>query len=109
MLPFLSELDADHKKDLRKSYRKGHDSFRADRKANKAIQTTILDSIKAKPFDRTALEAAFEQLRNAPKKSTEVGHNMLIETITNMSDQERAAYSERIVERLKKRGKRNKP
>ena len=108
MLPFLMELSKDDRDDLRKTYRKGHASFKVDRAANKAIQTAIIERITAQPFDRTALEAEFTRLREAPQRSTEVGHSMLIETIAKMSDVERDAYAKRIKERLEKRKKRPK-
>lgn len=107
--PFISELTKEERKDLIGTYRKKRESFKGERDTKQSQLTDVVSKIKMQPFDVLQLEAAFADLRNSPKPSAVAGHKMLIETIANMSDDERASYAERVEIRLKNpRPKRDK-
>lgn len=85
-------------KALREEYRAAHPS----RAQIRAEFISVLQALRSTPYDGAKVEAILTRQMQAGIERQELGQNMLIERLANMTDAERAAFADRLEEGLKR-------
>jgi hypothetical protein len=78
--------------------------FQAERAASKADFLALADALRADPWDRTTVETILTRQGQRGMERLERGRALLIDHIAAMSPADRAAFADRIVEVISKRG-----
>jgi uncharacterized membrane protein len=65
----------------------------------------MLAALRAKPFDPGALQALVGQQRSKLEERQAIGQQLLLERIEAMSDDERAAFADRLERNLRRAGR----
>jgi len=82
---------------MRKAYREDGEEVRASR--HQALDELVA-AVEAVPFDPEAVRQRMADIRAMFRNRFELGQTLLIERLSEMSDAERAAYAERLRERM---------
>lgn len=69
----------------------------------------VVAILRSEDFQPDALAALFEQQRDFGLKRAELGHELLLERLTDMTAEERAEFADRLEENLHKKKKRPGP
>lgn len=101
--PLTRALEEDDRraigKKIRQAYRDG--SFSRDRHLEQF--DGLIADLKATPFDPEAVEARLATMQSLFRERLSLGQDLLIERLTEMDDDERAAYADRLAERKDRR------
>jgi uncharacterized membrane protein len=62
----------------------------------------IIDALRADPFDPDVVAAGLQRQRLATQSRLEVGHDLLLRHLMDMSPDERRAFADRLDEGLKR-------
>lgn len=63
----------------------------------------LVEAIRATPFDRAAAESRLASIRGMFQERLALGQTLLLDRLEEMSDDERAAYADRLMEKGKRR------
>lgn len=102
-VPFLRALDSKERRDLIRSIRNQPAPMRATDGGPRQATEAILVLIRSDPFDATALSEALESQRRMGQERQLRGERALIQTLSEMSPEERGAYADRLEEAIAKR------
>jgi len=86
-------------REVRQLYRDKQDG----RAAQIALMETLIDDLRADPFDREAVAAHMAGQREFLNDRLSLGQTLLIERLESMDGADRAAYADRLAEGLKHR------
>lgn len=93
MTPFVVALDDDLRDSVRAELRQGDGDDRTELRTRFA---SVIDVIRAEPFDSTRLEEVFARQRTAANESQQAGEAVLIQAIAGMGAAERTAYADKL-------------
>lgn len=102
--PLTKALDREDRRALFKDFMAKAPDFKAERAASKADFLALADALRADPWDRAAVEAILARQGQRGMERLERGRALLVDHIAAMSPEDRAAFADRIVEVLSRRG-----
>lgn len=97
---YMRALSEQDQRALRRDFVSGLQKDGRDRGAFIADLRTTLDTLRATPFDPDAFVSAMADQSRARAQREDVGRQILANRIAAMTDAERAAYADRIEDRL---------
>lgn len=97
---FMRALGDDDRRALRRDFEEGLRGQGRDRGAFVGELQSTLDTLRTTPFDRDAFAAALAAQSRARAEREDMGREVLANRVAAMSDADRAAYADRIEERL---------
>ena len=100
--PFIRALEPKNRRSLYQDIRRDEDRLRENRSALRARFEALLDALNAEPFDPDAVRVILREQREIALKRQDIGEALLVEQITNLSPEERAAYAERLARDLRR-------
>ena len=107
MGPLTHALDPSDRRALGQKFRKqGKQSN--DRRVRKKQFEELLSVLKADPFDAVKAAELLGSIRTGSQARMETAQGLLVEHLSSMSAQDRAAYADRLETRLKQRKKKPK-
>ena len=108
-LPYIVALDRSDRRAVLGAVRKDPDL--PDRAARRAQFADMLTALRAEPWDRDAVRAVLAQQADGVARVQAVAQEAWLDTIAEMSPQQRADYADTVEAVLRKgpRGKRDKP
>jgi uncharacterized membrane protein len=92
----IRALPMEQRKMLGQKIRGDGNQFKKQRGQSREVKDALKNAIASVPFDADALRAVFERQKQVRDVFTERGDALWIELITNMSDEERAAFAKEI-------------
>ncbi|MCX7286659.1 MAG: periplasmic heavy metal sensor [Rhodobacterales bacterium] len=101
--PFSDALDGDDRRALRMALMDRMPSFRESRAEARAEFATLLDALRASPFDGAALQSALAAIETRNADRLELGRSLIEARILQMTEDERLAFAERLEKGLRRR------
>lgn len=101
---FAEALDAGDRDAVRDSFKSRHDQRRPNRADRDAALVAFLAAVRTDPFDAAAIEAIFADQRDKATSGLVAGQEALLERLSAMTPEARAAFSDRLERRLNRRG-----
>lgn len=107
--PFTEALSDEDRAALRRAFLEAAPDMRAARQAVRAEGGAVITALRAEPFDAGTLETAIAALNARNAARVELGQNLLVARIAEMTPEARAAFAERLETSLTRRssGRRN--
>lgn len=96
VLLYMRALSFEDKRALGKELRNNKQNSDADKKRNQSSYRSALAILRAQPFDRDAFAALLEQQAQQSASKRDFAQVALIEHLSNMTQEERIAYAERL-------------
>lgn len=96
-----SAMEDNHRKALRSEIDQRRGDLPDMRQQMRGLQVQMLGLIESTPFDQSAFETTFTQQRDALGEIASVYGQALSEVISQMDDEERAAFAKRLNEKRK--------
>jgi uncharacterized membrane protein len=100
--PFMGALDRDDRRVVGRELMREDGSLRANRAELRARFERLLAAIRAEPFDRAAIEAILDEQRAAGARRLEIAEEAVLDRLSAMSPQARAAYADRLDRSLRR-------
>ncbi|MCW8843455.1 MAG: periplasmic heavy metal sensor [Rhodobacteraceae bacterium] len=98
-------LDHEDRRAIGRGIRAAHKDGRLGPRASSAQTRQLADLIEAEVFDRAAVATLMDEIEAAKRSRFEVARDVWLGRVEAMSDDERAAYAERLREVLAQKGK----
>jgi uncharacterized membrane protein len=98
---FMRALSDEDRRALRRDFEAGLQRQGRDRGAFVTELQTTLEILRATPFDRDAFITSVADQSRGRAEREELGKEVLVNRIVAMTDAERAAYADRLEERLR--------
>jgi uncharacterized membrane protein len=102
MGPLSDALSKDDRKALRKSFVDHHPDIRGDRREMRAEFDAVVVALRAEPFDPAALDQALAAVAGRNQALLDSGRLLVAERLKAMSPGDRAAFADRLEERISK-------
>ena len=96
MAPFAAAMSPEDRQALLAGLREAGEGARRGPQEFRARLATLLDTIRAEPFDAARLRDLLAGQRAAAVARQEAGERLLVDRITGMTAEERAAYADRL-------------
>jgi uncharacterized membrane protein len=100
--PFLGALDGEDRRAVGRELMREDRSLRENRAELRARFERLLVAIRAEPFDRGAIETILDEQRAAGSRRLELAEEAVLDRLTAMSPQARAAYADRLDRSLRR-------
>ena len=100
--PFLGALDPDDRRTVGRGLMRDEGSLRENRAELRARFERLLAAIRTEPFDRAAIEAILDEQRAAGARRLEIAEEAVLDRLSAMSPEGRAAYTERLDRSLRR-------
>jgi uncharacterized membrane protein len=100
--PFLGALDADDRRAVGRELMREEGSLRENRAELRARFERLLVAIRAEPFDRAAIEAILDEQRAAGARRLELAEEAVLDRLSGMTPEARAAYADRLDRSLRR-------
>ena len=100
--PFLRALPADQRRALVRDAVANRDRVRESRASLQKRLDAFLAALRTEPFDAEEVARLLADQRRAAIGRQELGEELLLKRLAGMSAEERAAYAERLEDRLKR-------
>lgn len=100
--PLTKALSREERHAIGKKMRQAYKAGSAPRVNLRRDLRALVADIRKDPFDPKALEERLAGQRTVIGARYELGHKLLVEHLTQMTPQERAAYADRLTEVLKR-------
>ena len=100
--PFSEALDGKDRRALRKALMDRLPSFKEARAGAQVDFVTLLDALRANPFDEPALQSALAAIKTRNADRLELGRSLIETRILQMSRAERLAFAERLEKGLRR-------
>ncbi|MCA0920113.1 periplasmic heavy metal sensor [Pseudooceanicola nanhaiensis] len=84
-------------KEIFAEYRK---QGRPSREAIREEYQGVIDALRTTPFDPTAVEQSLERQRVVANERAELGHRLLVQHLSDLTEADRAAFADRLEEGL---------
>lgn len=105
--PFARALSREDRAELRARIEGTGLELREERRAIGQSLRAVEGALRADPFDRTAVEAAFTQARGMVVSLQQTGHDALLDQIETMSTAERRDLADRLARAMRRSGGRS--
>lgn len=103
--PFVQALARSDRQALSAAIRAESGSLRENRAALRAQFEAILGALRADPFDAEAFNTLVVDQRSRVSERVQIGQDLLLKQIAQMTPDDRAAYADALDKSLKRRGK----
>lgn len=100
--PFLGALEPEDRRAVGRELMREDGSLRENRAALRARFERLLVAIRAEPFDRAAIEAILDEQRAAGARRLELAEAAVLDRLSAMSPEARAAYADRLDRSLRR-------
>ena len=100
--PFIGALDPTDRRDVGRSFVRSVGNPREARAEVKTMFAQMVATLKAEPFDRQTFETLLLQQQQNFSSRQEIGAQIVVDQIAQMSAPDRAAYAMRLEDMLKK-------
>ena len=100
--PFVRALPKEDRQALVKAIGAERGRLRENRAALRARFEALLIALRADPFDAVAISQLLQDQRSVAIRRQRIGENLLVERLSAMSPDERAAYAERLAHALRR-------
>jgi uncharacterized membrane protein len=94
--PFSQALNPNERRLLRDGLLQKSPQIRMAMQQQRSDMAGLLVALRAQPFDAAALNQALESMRGRMEAQLRLGHQSLSDLLTSMSDQDRAAFADRL-------------
>lgn len=98
--PFTEALSPDERDALRRAFIAKVPDLRDARRAMRQTQQDVLAALRAVPFDQARLDAALTAQSQRATTQLGTGQQLIRDLLSNMTDQARLAFADRLQERL---------
>ena len=105
---FLATLSDERKAEVKAYFEKMREDRKGSRQSTRASWAKVREAMTATPYDRTAMEAAMQGVIDARTERSEKRYASMIDFVSTMSDAERAAFSDAMSQRWRKRMERRR-
>ncbi|GAB5445260.1 periplasmic heavy metal sensor [Gymnodinialimonas sp.] len=102
--PFERALSREDRAELRERLEGAGVELREERRAIGRSLRAVEEALRAEPFDRAAVDAAFARSRGLVVSLQETGHGALLDQIESMSAAEREALADGIARIMRRNG-----
>jgi uncharacterized membrane protein len=103
--PFSDAFSPEDRRALRKALMDRAPGFRASREAARAEFASLLNALRADPFDPVAVGSALAAIEARNAGRLELGRSLIEARITQMSESDRLAFADRLENGLGRRAK----
>ncbi len=103
--PFSEALDSSDRRAIRRALLERMGEFRASRAEARAEFATLLDSLRADPFDPEAMKTALAAIEARNAQRLELGRSLIETRLIEMSDADRRAFADRLEKGLRRGGR----
>jgi uncharacterized membrane protein len=100
--PFLGALEGEDRRAVGRELMRDEGSLRENRAELRARFERLLVAIRAEPFDRAAIEAILDEQRAAGARRLELAEAAVLDRLSAMSPEARAAYADRLDRSLRR-------
>ena len=107
-VPFVMALDPEDRKELAQAMGLRRDRLRENRERLRTRFEAVLDVLRADPFEPDALSTLLADQRATLFERQQLGEDLLIGRLKDMTVEQRAAYADRV-DRSLRRGPRKAP
>lgn len=104
---FVQGLDEQQRRALFRDAVKNRDALRENRREFRGNLDTLLVAIRATPFDPTTVQQVLMEQRATVMRRQEIGEALLLNRLTEMTDEERVIYAAELEKRMKRFKRRN--
>ena len=103
--PFSAALDDGDRKAIRRALLERMGEFRSARAEARAEFETLLDTLRADPFEPEAMKAALAAIETRNAERLELGRSLIETRLIEMSDADRRAFADRLEKGLRRGGR----
>jgi uncharacterized membrane protein len=103
--PFSEALDSSDRRAIRRALLERMGEFRASRAEARAEFETLLDSLRADPFDPAVMKTALAAIEARNAQRLELGRSLIETRLIEMSDADRRAFADRLEKGLRRGGR----
>lgn len=103
--PFSEALDTSDRKAIRRALLDRVGEFRASRNEARAEFQTLLNTLRADPFDADAMKAALSAIETRNAQRLELGRSLIETRLIEMSKEDRNAFADRLEKGLRRGGR----
>lgn len=103
--PFSAALDDGDRKAIRRALLGRMGEFRSARAEARAEFETLLDTLRADPFEPEAMKAALAAIETRNAERLELGRSLIETRLIEMSDADRRAFADRLEKGLRRGGR----
>lgn len=103
--PFSEALDDGDRKAIRRALLERMGEFRNSRAEARAEFQTLLDTLRADPFEPEAMKAALAAIETRNAERLELGRSLIETRLIEMSDADRRAFADRLEKGLRRGGR----
>lgn len=100
---FLETLSEDRRTEVKAYFAEMREDRKASRQTTRNAWAAVREAMTADPYDRAALEAAMDQVMQARTERSQARYAKMVDFVSTMSAEERAAFSNAMSERWRKR------
>ena len=100
--PFVRALDADGRREVLRELRSNRQVSGEFRNLHRQGFREIIEVLNTEPFDPEAMQALFESQRGQTQAIQAAGQQALLEHLTDMTPEERAAFATRFETEIKR-------
>ncbi|GFE65419.1 periplasmic heavy metal sensor [Litoreibacter roseus] len=101
--PFVRALDGEDRRAIVRKLREGNSDMRATRQTQRRLTPRILTALRAEPFDPIAFSNLLDQQRSVGDQMRATGQDILVDHLSSMTPQARAAFAERLEGAIRQR------
>lgn len=107
--PLTEALTKEDREGLRRAFIKAAPDMRGERANQREDIKSLLDILRQEPFERDAVAALFSRQMERTKMRLTLGQGMVLDLMTQMTPQARAAFADRLEAVLSRQTKGQKP
>jgi uncharacterized membrane protein len=100
--PFSEALDTGDRRAIRRALLDRMGEFRTARAEARAEFETLLDTLRADPFDPEAMKSALAAIETRNAERLELGRSLIETRLIEMSDADRRAFADRLEKGLRR-------
>lgn len=105
--PLTFALSKEDRREIGKSLRREYREGRPSRSQIAADYRSVIDTLRADPFDRARLEEVFARQLTSATSRIAIGQRLLLERIEGMDTADRRAFADRLEEGLERHKRRD--
>lgn len=103
--PFTEALDTGDRRAIRRALLDRMGEFRTARAEARAEFETLLDTLRAEPFEPEAMKTALAAIETRNADRLELGRSLIETRLIEMSDADRRAFADRLEKGLRRGGR----
>lgn len=101
--PLTRALSKEDRRAIGREMRSAYQDRAGDRGAQHELMQALIDDLRQVPFDRDAVTRQLAAQRDILQDRVQLGQTLLVDRLADMSEQDRAAYADRLQNALDRR------